>query len=176
VSLRRRERSGGPGLRLGATRDPAVNPKQGGSWLRPDLNCDRDARPYRRRKPHLDPWKTPETRRDFVLAWGRVCGFRLVHLALPRLVAGRFRTCRTGAHASTSGSIGVVVTNSGGGFPRPEMCGGGGPRLRACPVAQAADDSLPDRVLSGTQAQGRIERGRVATPGNRHGLGSGAKP
>jgi hypothetical protein len=42
-------------LRSAAPRDPAVNPKQGRSWLRLDLSCDRDARPCRRRKPHLDP-------------------------------------------------------------------------------------------------------------------------
>lgn len=54
---------------------------------------------------------------DFVHRVRRTRGICPVHLALPRPVAGRIRTCRTGASASASGSIGAASRRSGGGDP-----------------------------------------------------------
>jgi len=51
------------------------------------------------------------------------------------------------------------------GFPRPVHASVVGIAFGPALVAQPAADSFLDRVLSGTQAQGRIERGEVATPG-----------
>jgi hypothetical protein len=50
------------------------------------------------------------------------------------------------------------------GFPRQTHTSAVGVAFGLALVAQPAADSLLGQVLSGTQAQGRIGRGEVATP------------
>jgi hypothetical protein len=69
------------------------------------------------------------------------------------------------AFAPANGSIGAVGTRSGGGFPCQACAAVVGSAFGRAPLAYPAAGSHLDQVLSGTQAQGRNERGQVATPG-----------
>jgi hypothetical protein len=69
------------------------------------------------------------------------------------------------AFAPANGSIGAVGMRSGGGFPYQTCAAVVGSAFGRVPLAYPAADLHLDRVLSGTQAQGRNERGQVATPG-----------
>jgi hypothetical protein len=132
VSLRRRNGGGAPGLRFGAPRGPAVNSSQGGSWLRPDPNCDRAARPYWQRKHPPGSLKNAQGR--FGLRPAPVlsernpprptCAAALAGLSDSDLQLRRSRV--------VWGSIGAAAVASGGVSP-PDACFGGGRRLRARP-------------------------------------------
>lgn len=163
--LRRWLEGGAPRLRSGAPRGPAVNPKQDRSWLRPDLCCGRVARACRQRQTTLT-LESARNRDGLVHPLGSstripprpsraaaLGGWSVSDLLILAL------TCRQ-AGRSAPLARGRAGVSSAGSVLRPQGTPSG-----VSPVANPAADSHLGLDLSGTQAQGRIERSQVATPG-----------